>query len=143
MKRPHFLDLPLVRGDIDHFEPSMTKQCHKDECLVENILARFQATGVCDHVNQAHPLNTDPSQIFDCVDFPSFQEAQQTIAAAKQAFDALPKELQEKSGGSPEAMAEWLQDPTNLEIAKNWGKKEESPVANFQPSPASVETPKV
>src|SRR6185369_4770159 len=33
---------------------SMTKQSFKDECDINNIVRRFEATGIVDHINAAH-----------------------------------------------------------------------------------------
>lgn len=67
-----------------HFtEPSMTKQSFKDECDVNQILARFQRTGVVDHLAK-HEAR------YGFADSVSYHEAQNLVAEAQSMFNELP-----------------------------------------------------
>ena len=83
-----------------------TRQAHKEECDINNILAKFARTGALEHANK-HSTNYGfaPSE--------SFTEAMQLVAEAQRLFDDLPAQLRKRFGNSPEAFLEFVQNPEN------------------------------
>jgi len=74
---------PRVRVSVRNDEPSMTKQSYKDSCDVNKILARYQKTGVIDHV-KAHGGD------YGFMDGSTYQEQMLQITKAQSMFNELP-----------------------------------------------------
>ena len=65
-------------------EASLTEQSFKDECDINNIVKQYERTGLMPHQRPNQPVFADIS------DAPSFLEAQNVVAAANEAFAAIP-----------------------------------------------------
>lgn len=78
-------------------EPSMTKQSFKDECDINNIVKRFEATGQIDHINQAaaRGVYQDLPEALD------LQRGLNIIAQAEEAFMALPADARAAFDNDP------------------------------------------
>jgi len=92
-------------------EPSMTKQSFKEECDINNIVRRFEATGVVDHINQAHAqgLFTDLPDALD------LQAGLNMIKQAEGAFMALPASLRARFENDPVQFVDFMDNPANQE----------------------------
>lgn len=86
---------------------SRTKQAHKSECDINNIMARFQKTGAMTHFNRH-----SPSYGFATSD--TFHEAMQTVQRAEQMFGDLPANLRRKFDNNPAGFLAFVQNPENL-----------------------------
>lgn len=83
-------------------------QAHKEECLIENILAKATIDPTI--------LNQRNGQYFDATEMPkTLAEAQNKILEVKQEFEKLPVEVREKFGHSPERYVQ-------LYGSKEWGE---------------------
>lgn len=87
-------------------QPSQTIQAFKDDADINCIIARFESTGVL--VDPTVPVSRVP-QFGDFSDMPSYQEAQNVIVAATNAFDALPSKIRERFGNDPAAYFQFVQ----------------------------------
>lgn len=103
---------PEVRGPFhrklvqtQNDEPSMTQQSFKEQCDVNNIMAKYQKTGVIDHINVYEGHYGD-------VDGTTFTEAMQTVANAQTMFMDLPSRAREAFDHDP---AKFLDYVNNLE----------------------------
>jgi len=74
--------------------PSMTKQHFKDECDVNQIVGRFQATGELPNVSELPPQFLDVTEM-------DFQAHQNFIAEAHTMFSELPSALRAQFENSP------------------------------------------
>jgi len=74
--------------------PSQTKQSFKDECDVNRIVARFQATGQIPNINELPPQYLDVTAL-------DFQEHQNFIAEAQSMFMEMPSALRSRFNNSP------------------------------------------
>lgn len=83
----------------------MTKQSHKNECDINNILTQFKRTGIIQHISQQTPIYADlPSDI-------DYQQALHTQMQADQAFSTLPSVVRAHFNNDPAALLEALGDP--------------------------------
>ncbi|AXH77337.1 MAG: internal scaffolding protein [Microviridae sp.] len=82
------------RVSLSFTQPSLTKQSFKDECDINRIMARYQATGLLPNVNEL------PAQYLD-VTGADFQEHQNFIAGAFSMFNELPSAIRAKFSNSP------------------------------------------
>ncbi|UPW41540.1 internal scaffolding protein [Peromfec virus RodF8_61] len=96
------------------FLPSMTQQQFKEESNINNIIDRYKATGyLTDPLNPStrKPIYGDFSEI------PSYQEVCNVIAAANEAFDALPAALRKRFNNDPQELLDFLNDEANTDEA--------------------------
>ncbi len=102
--------LALVKAPV--YDDGMTKQCHKDECDIEKIMARFDVSGTISHLSKYEPVYADFSD-FD------FQTQTQMLTRGREIFDALPAELRQEFGQSPEKFFKYVNDPANADDLRN------------------------
>ncbi|AXH75151.1 MAG: internal scaffolding protein [Microviridae sp.] len=94
---------------------SMTKQSFKDECDINVIMRRYEATGILPGMERAVG-----ARYIDCRDI-DYQEAMILVASAKSAFADLPARLRDRFGNDPAKLMSFLQDERNLEEARELG----------------------
>lgn len=128
-----YVRLPLIRmpsEGIEFTDPSMTKQSFKDECDVNNIMRRFNATGVVTHVNGRRP------EFGDFTSVATFQESLNTVIEAESMFAELPAAIRDRFGNDPRQLLEFVADPDNRDEAVTLGiVKAPEP----EPAPQKVE----
>lgn len=94
---------------------SRTKQAFRDECDVNQILAKWQKTGLVTHVASQPPKFGD----FDVV--PDYQASLNAIIAADSAFMALPSSVRDRFSNDPAKLFTFLQDSANKDEAIKLG----------------------
>ena len=107
-------DRDSVEG-ITFNEPSMAQQHFKDECDVNNILRKYESTGLVTHVANGTPSYGDFSSVLE------FQQAQNILIEAEDAFEALPASLRKRFDNDPAVMLEFIENPDNREEAEKLG----------------------
>ena len=98
-----------VTGDkpgITFTEPSATLQSFKDDADINSIIARYENTGVL--VDPSVPVSRTPS-FGDFSDLPTYQDAQNVIVAANNAFYSLSSKIRERFGNDPAAFYQFVQ----------------------------------
>ncbi len=91
---------------VKKYEDGRTKQCHKDECDINKIMARFDVTKTISHVNKYQGVYGDFS------DFDFFEQTQM-LTRGREIFDALPAEVRDEFKQSPAAFFQYVNDPAN------------------------------
>lgn len=86
-------------------EPSMTKQEFKNECDINQILARYQKTGAINHFAKYAGSYGD----FSACDL---QEAHDLLTRARKMFDDLPSAVR-REVATPEGFLDFVQNPAN------------------------------
>lgn len=84
-----------------------TKQCFQKECDINFILAKYQKTGLIDHVSR---FGGDYSDLTDNVDY---HTALNITLDANDAFSSLPSSIRKRFNNSPEAFLDFVSDPNN------------------------------
>lgn len=107
-------------------EPSRTKQSQADEADINKILERFERTGF---LPVANALGGPQARFGDFSDGLDYVEAQNRVAAARQAFEALPARVRERFRNDPAELVEFLGDSNNLDEAVKLGLVEVRPKA--------------
>lgn len=87
-------------------QPSQTLQSFKNDADINCIIARYENTGVL--VDPTVPVSRTP-QFGDYSEMPSYQEAQNVIVAANNAFYSLASNIRERFGNDPAAYFEFVQ----------------------------------
>ncbi len=120
-----------TRGDIDFTgDPGLTDPSHAKDADINNIVATYHKTGVFPHAD-------GPGIFADVSDAPTYQEAQQIVINAENAFMALDAKTRKKFDNEPTQMLAFLENPGNREEAIALGMIN-PPVPT--PSPASPDS---
>jgi len=85
-----------------------TKQAFRDECDINQILRRYNATGVLPDLIKKNP------QYGDFSDPTTFQDAQNVVLHAKDQFANLSATLRDRFSNDPIKFLEFTADPSNL-----------------------------
>lgn len=117
--------------DLFFDDPSRTRQEFADECDINVLMSKYEATGVVSHVNQREPFYLD---VGDGV-LP-LQEALDTVRAAEAAFMSLPAKARAEFDNDAVRFVAFAQDPANVEKMREWGLAKAAPV---EPPPQKVE----
>lgn len=91
-----------------------TKQSFKDECDINQILARFKRTRTFDFVNTMQP------RYGDCTGL-EFRQAMETVAGAKSMFHAMPAHLRARFNNDPAEFLDFVNDERNRDEARELG----------------------
>lgn len=97
-------------------DPSRTRQEFAEECDVNNIMRRFEATGVVSHVNQREPMYLDLSE-----GVPDLQSAIDLVRVANESFMTLPARVRAEFENDPVKFVEFCGVPENLDKLREWG----------------------
>lgn len=95
-------------------KPSLTKSEYRDECNINNVIARALRTGVLPGVKQ-EALYGDFTEVTD------YATAQVKIAEAKSEFEQLPSHIKEKFDNEVTTLLDWMDDPANEDEARKLG----------------------
>lgn len=120
---------PRLSVGIEFNEPSMTEQHFKDECDINNIVSRYQETGVLPQGNR-EPL------FGDFAEYPQdLMSSHQYFDKAGEAFMQLPATLRKEFDNDPVKLLAFLQDEGNRDRAVELG------LINAPVSPATPPAP--
>lgn len=106
---------PSVPCHVQFPEPSLTVQSFKDECDINQIMTKYEKTGVIDH------LNTHQGNYGDFLGFEDYQTHLNQIAEAGIAFASIPAKIRAKFDNDPAKFLEFAQNSENLEEMQNLG----------------------
>ncbi|AXH74695.1 MAG: internal scaffolding protein [Microviridae sp.] len=95
-----------LRVQVQFTQPSRTKQSFKDECDINRIVARFNATGQLPNINEIPPQYLDVSEM-------DFQAHQNFIAEAQTMFNELPSALRARFENQPGKFLEFCSQEKN------------------------------
>lgn len=89
-------------------EEGVTKQSFKDECDVNKIIERFERTGELPQGSRVMQYG-DFSSVF------TFEEAQERLLAAQEAFEELPARVRERFGNDIGVLVEFASREENAD----------------------------
>lgn len=120
-----------VTSGITFTQPSMTQQHFKDECNINNIIARYEKTGFL--TDPSRPATRKP-QFGDFTSVLDYMAAQNQIIEAQDMFDSLPATMRKRFENDPQQLLAFLEDPANTSEAIDLGFYE------YTALPSPVET---
>ncbi len=91
---------------VPEFKDGRTKQCFKDECDINKIMARFDQTGTISHVTKYEGVYADFADY-------EFNAHMQKLIEGREVFDALPAEIRREFNHSPADFFKYVNDPAN------------------------------
>lgn len=95
--------------------PSRTQQSFKDETNINNIMAKYQKTGLLDHINEHGASYGDQPSADD------YHEAMNRVASTKSMFEELPSSTREQFDNDPSKFLEYVSDEEKREALLNTG----------------------
>lgn len=105
---------PRQKTPIYFAAKGRTKQEFQNECDINQIMARFDKTGVLAFTNRFQP------QYGDCTGI-EFQNSMETIATGRSMFQELPSGLRARFKNDPAAFLDFIHDDRNYEEARELG----------------------
>lgn len=113
---PYNTRIPPYRRPGLTFDPdeNMTKQAMKDECDINNIMAKYQRTGMLSHISQYAGQYGEYFEI-------DFQQAQETLIAGRQMFADLPSTVRKQFDNDPAEFMAFCADPQNKDDMAKMG----------------------
>ncbi len=105
---------PKKAVKISFPEQGRTKQAMQSQCDINQIMAKFQKTGVIDFVNKHSPQFGDSTGI-------DFQTSMETVARANEMFADLPSSVRKRFNNDPQELLEFCEDGENRQEAIKLG----------------------
>ena len=99
---------------ISSDKPSLTRQEFAQECDINVILARYQASGEIDFLNKHAPKYMDTTAV-------DFQTAMETVANAQSAFNDLPSHVRDRFKNDPAQLLDFVHNEANRDEAIKLG----------------------
>jgi len=124
-ERPEYLPLlrhaysPKIRVYAAEPVGPGAKQSFKDECDINQILAKYQKTGAIAHMNRHEPN-------YGFCSSSDFQESLNQVREAEEMFADLPSSLRKKFGNDPANYLDFVQNPENIEEMRELGLAKQS-----------------
>lgn len=94
---------------------SLTQQSMSPECDINRIMARFEKTGLIDHVNKYEGNYGDFSEMQD------YATSMNQVLAAQEMFSSLPSAIRQKFNNSPREFLEYVEDERNHDEMRKMG----------------------
>lgn len=115
---------------------SMTQQNFKDECDVNNIMRKFEKTGMVSHVNSVQGTYADYT------DMPqSYHEALEQVQSAHDMFMTIPAKIRAEFNNDPGEFLAFVEDPANADKLRDMGLAKAKPEPVPDPPKADPEPP--
>lgn len=93
---------------------TLTEQHHKKECDINNIIKKYDKTGLITHISRIEAKFGNVSGI-------DFGESMRMVAEAKTLFATLPSDIRNRFKNSPKELLEFMDKPENREEAIRLG----------------------
>lgn len=115
-------------------EEGMTRQEFERECNINQIMSKYQKSGVVDHITKHSPFYGD----YDPIDF---QTALNTIKDGEAMFAELPSAARKFFDNDPAEFMAFVQDPANIDKLVELGLATQPEQAPETPDPVPTHTP--
>lgn len=114
-------------------KPSFTQQHHKKDCDVNNIIKKYDKTGLITHVNHMKAQFGDFSEVMD------YQEAQNVLIGVQEHFMQLPSYVRKQFDNDPETFMNFVSNPDNADEMIKYGLATKiTPAEGVEPATASA-----
>jgi len=117
---------------------SRTHQSEAPACDINQIMAKFQKTGILEH------RNTFEGKYGDFIDAPAdYHEAANIVLAADEMFSSLPSTIHSRFGNDPAAFVDFVANPKNqkelIALGLAYGPEEDEEVIETPPPQTTPE----
>lgn len=117
---------------------SLTQQCFKDECDINNIIARYEQTGLIGDGS----LSSREPMFGDYSDIPDFQAVRNLMAKGVEIFESLPSRVRQMFDNDVALYCEYIANRNNLDEACELGLVSEDFVNTIKSQEAELEAAK-
>lgn len=124
---PHRRRVSLDTGDV-----TVTKQNHKDECDIHNILRQYSRTGVIEHIAKG---KASFGELPDALDY---QEALNIQLQAADAFQQLPASVRDSFRNDPGLFLAAFADPSQEARLRDLGLLKPKPATEVADKDATA-----
>jgi len=108
-------------------QPTLTKQAFKDECDINNIMSKYQKTGMVEHLNQNN------GEYGDFISYEDYHTSLNQILEAQETFNSIPSSIREKFNNNPAEFLEFAQNPDNHNQMVQFGMAHPKPPIDAEP----------
>ena len=108
--------------------PGLTKQSHRGECDVNQIMRRYEQTGLMRFVESRQAQYMDAPAI-------DFQEAMNAVLEANSMFAEMPSDLRKRFSNDPGEFLDFASNPENIDELRDLGLAQRIPEPSPTPSP--------
>lgn len=129
------LERERPRHQLHFDEPSKTKQSMAAECDINNIMAKYRATGLVDHVARYG------GQYGFLPDETDYQTNLESVREAREAFESLPSKIRTQFENDPAKFLGFVLDPANKAAVAELGLGPDSDAMPAAPAPAPTTEP--
>lgn len=106
---------PHDRVQVFFPEKSRTKQSFADETNINEIMRKYEKTGLIAH------LNTHQGEYGDFLGFEDYHTSLNRIHAAREAFMSIPAGIRSRFNNDPATFMSFAQNPDNLDELRKMG----------------------
>ena len=110
-----------IKSVIDCSQDGRTKQAHKDECDINQVLSKYLKSGVIDHVSSHHAQYGEAPGI-------DFKEALDLVRRSQEMFAELPAKARKHFNNDPAAFMDAVHEEGNESLMYELG------LSDFPPS---------
>lgn len=103
------------RVQLDASFDGITRQEFADECDINTLMARYEKSGVINHIARSQ------GNYFDASDVPDLAAALAIVAHAEDAFMRLPAKSRAEFDNDAIRWTEFAGDPANIGKMREWG----------------------
>lgn len=114
--------IKCIKSVIDCSQDGRTKQAHKDECDINQVLKKYLKTGLIDHVSSHNGQYGEAPGI-------DFKEALDLVRRSQDMFDDLPAKARKHFNNDPAAFMDAVHEEGNESLMYELG------LSDFPPSP--------
>lgn len=111
---------PPERHQIHFADESRTKQSEAESCEINNIMAKYERTGLIEHAREGGTYENLPEPM-------EYQDALNRVMEAQQSFDLLPAAARKEFGNDPAQFLAFVDDPENVQRMAELGLLNEPP----------------
>lgn len=122
---------PHARLTLNTGDQLVTKQSHKKECDINNILAQYKKTGIINHISSNQPKYLDLPDSLD------YQQSLHVIMQAQESFASLPAVVRNRFNNNPAEFLSAFTDPAQHDYLREHGflnPKQDEPSNSPSPS---------
>lgn len=124
-----------IRVVFDCGDKLVTKQSHKDECDIHNILRQYSRTGIINHINARS------GEYIDLPDLGDYQAAMNTLIDAQNSFASLPAAVRDHFNNDPGRFLDAFNDPSQADYLRSVGLLKPAQADGTIPATASAGDP--
>lgn len=124
---------PHRRRVLLHCGKGLTEQAHKDDCDINQIVAKYSR-------NELKELLVDrPAFYADLSSAPDFLESMNIVVRAQEQFDALPSSVRKEFDNDPAKFLAFAEDSKNAEKMVSLGLAQKRPINDPPASRSDIE----